>query len=95
MIVLCSSSSTATTEEFSEYLSTSQMSDDFGDEPVVMPAPPAPATAATLITSQQHDKSLNFNSMIHMASFLEEQADYNRDDIPSHPSEHQTPTADK
>jgi len=84
---VCSSSSTATTEEYSEFLSTSQMSDAAG-ELVTMPV-------AGMIASQ-HDKSLNLNSMIEMASFFEQQADrmaYSRDDVPISPSEPQTPTA--
>lgn len=82
------SSSAATTEEYSEFLSSSQIS-DAGDELTAMPV---------AATSQQHDKSSNINSMIQMASFFEQQADrisYNRDDGPPCPSEPQTPTADR
>ena len=81
----CSSSSTATTEEYSDFLSTSQMSDGDGE-----------LTAMPVATSQQHEKSTNLNSMIQMASFFQQQADgmdYNRDDEPPCSSEPQTPTA--
>lgn len=65
---------------------------DAGDEPTAMPIIIANAT------SQQHDKSLNLNSMIQMASFFEQQADgmdYSRDDVPPCPSKPQTPTAER
>lgn len=83
----CSSSSTANTEEYSEFLSTSQVSDAAG-ELATMPV-------AATITSQQYDKSLNLNSMIQMTSFFEQQADRmdcSQDDVPPSLSEPQTPT---
>lgn len=81
-----------TTEEYSEFLSASEMSD--GDSE--LPAMPEAITSQQ--KQQKHDKSLNLNSMIQMASFFEQQTDgmdYNRDDGPPYPSEPQTPTVDQ
>ncbi|XP_065911737.1 uncharacterized protein [Dysidea avara] len=78
-------SPTATTEEYSEFLSSSQLS-------AVEPEPAAVMAAPTGV----HDKQLDYNSMIHMVSFLEQQVDemgYSRDDVPPCFSEPQTPTA--
>jgi len=83
MFLNYSPSSAATTEEYSEFLSSSQLS----------AVEPEPATTATVPTDA-HDKQY-YNSMIHMVSFLEQQADemgYSRDDVPPCFSEPQTPT---
>jgi len=85
MFLNYSPSPTATTEEYSEFLSSSQLS-------VVEPEPAATATAP----AGAHDKQLDYNSMIHMVSFLEQQVDemsYSQDDAPPSFSEPQTPTA--
>lgn len=90
-ILYFSSSCTTTTEEYSEFLSTSQMS-DASSELATMPAP-----RDVNLQQQQHGGSFS-NSMAQMASFFEQQTDrtdYNRDDGPPYPSEHQTPTGDR
>ena len=54
--------------------------------------------AMPVSTSKQNDESLNLNSMIQMASFIQQQAermDYNRDDVPPSKSEPQTPTVER
>jgi len=81
----CSPSPTATTEEYSEFFSSSQLS--------AVELEPAATTAAP---AGVHDKQLDYDSMIHMVSFLEQQADemgYSGDDVPPCFSEPLTPTA--